>query len=575
MPVLPRPLHLRTERGAAPFALRVGCQLHHDPAAGGAAQQLQRWLADLVGVEPDLVAPAGPAPSGMITLRVTEEDTPARSSPQDDERYALRIAATGIELTAPAPAGLVRGAATLAQLAFAGRHGATPPKPTRPGPGTAARGHTPAGAVLPATSVIDRPRYAHRGLLLDVARHFHDRDTVVALLPLLALCKLNVLHLHLTDDQGWRLPVPGYPELTRIGGHRRETRGDGRPHGGAYTRTDLDVIVATARALHLDVVPEIDLPGHLGAAIAAIPSLACRAEPQPVWTRFGINPVIACAGRDATLDILTAAIDAAVAAFPGPLVHLGGDEVPKTAWRQCPDCRARQDAEGLPSEAHLQAWLLDRLSEHATRRGRRVVVWNDGVLPEVTRRDVIMQFWREPRGAPRARAEVAAGREVIVSDLRHAYLDLPHGVVPLRAALAFDPLQLSAGDPTKVRGVEAALWSELVPDTATLHRRLWPKLGAIAEAGWTDARLRESTAARQRLDRFTELLEALDVVGEDPGSVDPRGVRRLPSLARHLRGVLDGPTLRGLLAQQWADHRADHRAEHRAGPGSAPTGGAP
>lgn len=552
MLIVPRPLQLRSVRRTTPFRLSPSTRLvATSPAAEPAAVLLEDWLERLQGAAPALSNDADGADRIVLSLDAeAAPDTAPDTAPDPptgratgftlgDEGYTLQIDAAQVRLSAGTVAGLTNAVHSLVQLVLTA------------GPATDATATTAAGlpsiapvARLPAVQVRDRPRLPHRGLLLDVARHFFGPATLERLIPVLALLKLDVLHLHLTDDQGWRFPVQRHPDLTRVGGHRNQTRGDGVPHGGAYTRAELQAIVALARRHHLDVVPEIDVPGHLGAAIAAEPQLSCTGEPRPVRTSFGINPVIACPGKDSTLRLLEDVIDEVVEVFPSRLLHLGGDEVPHTAWRACADCQSRRRAQGLPDERHLQAWMLDQLVRHARTHGRRVVVYNDGLVAGATAPDVIMQYWLERGREGRARREVAAGREVIVSDFFHAYLDAPHGLTPLRKTLAFEPAMPALGldpgtTPPQLRGIEAMLWTELVPHEPRLLRQLLPRLAALAEAGWSDPRLRDPQVARSRIAVFCRMLERLGVAHTPLPDADPPRRRAVAEVARHAREMLD------------------------------------
>ncbi len=556
MTIVPRPLQLRSVRRTEPFRLSPSTRMvATSPAADQATALLEGWLERLQGAAPTLSHEAG-GPD-RILLTVDDDPAPDRTARREGfalgrEGYTLDIDTGQVRLTAATGAGLAHGVHSLVQLVLAAGQSTD---------ATAAAGLPPIAPVvrLPAVQVRDRPRLPHRGLLLDVARHFFGPATLERLIPVLALLKLDVLHLHLTDDQGWRFPVERYPDLTRIGGHRHQTRGDGMPHGGAYTRAELEAVVTTARRHHLDVVPEIDLPGHLGAAIAAYPQLSCTGEPRPVRTSFGINPVIACPGKDGTLQLLEDVVDEVCAVFPSRLLHLGGDEVPHTAWRACPDCRSRRQAQGLPDERHLQAWMLDRLVQRARRHGRRVVVYNDGLVAGATAPDVIMQYWLERGRERRARREVAAGREVIVSDFFHTYLDAPHGLTPLRKTLSFEPampvLGLEPGtSPPQLRGIEAMLWTELVPNEPRLLRQLLPRLAALAEAGWSDPRLRDPQVARPRIAALCRMLERLGIAHTPMADADPPLGRSVVELARHMTGMLDREA-----AASFVHHLSDER----------------
>lgn len=545
--MMPRPVQVQRHPAAGNVRLSTRSAVHAAAGTEPSARVLHRGLTRMVGApgptgDADAAGPARDAEVVLDLARSAEPDALAGIPAGwfGLEGYILEVDPPRVCVASVHPAGIARGVQTL--LALAAMHD---------------DGH--AGAVLPALSIRDRPRFAHRGLLLDVARHFHPRATVERVIAVLALLRCNVLHLHLTDDQGWRLPVPGYPELTRIGAWRTETRGDGRAHGGAFTDADLDAILALAAEHHLDVIPEVDVPGHLGAAIAAYPWLSCAQTAVPVRTRFGINPVIACAGRDRSVRFLEDVVDTVCTRFPAPLIHLGGDEVPRGAWLDCLDCQTRCTALGIERLEQLQAWLLDRLVARARQHGRRVAVYNDGIAAGCTDPEVVMHYWLEGGGAPRARAEAAAGRPVILSPFFHTYLDYPHAMTPLRKVLRFDPEQHGLGATPSLLGVEAALWTEYVPDEATLWRQLLPRLPAIAEAGWSEPLLREPADARDRLTDLMTVLTRLGVTGTPIDHADATVTRRFRHLARFGAEVVDRQLI-GSLVHRIRDERRVRRA---------------
>ncbi|MZD10042.1 family 20 glycosylhydrolase, partial [Streptomyces sp. SID5785] len=352
--------------------------------------------------------------------------------------------------------------------------------------------------LLPCVEITDVPRHRWRGFMLDVARHFQPVSLLRRYVELLALHKINVLQLHLTDDQGWRLPVPGYPRLTEVGGRRAEsmvgpagsTVFDGVPHEGAYTRRELTDLVAHAAAHGVTVVPEIELPGHARAAIAAYPELGTvPGRPVDVWTRWGVCDTV-LGVHEPVFAFCRAVLDEVLDIFPAQHVHIGGDECPTTEWAASPAARARAAAEGLADTDALHGWFLRRVGEQLLEHGRTPVAWaetGEGLPPEFT-----VMTWREPE---HTRIALKRGHRVISAQHRAAYLDYaqtgspdeppaqPGAVVDLPAVHGHAPPS-EPGAPGELIGMQAQLWSEFAVTPAQVDRLVFPRLCAFADRAW-------------------------------------------------------------------------------------------
>lgn len=366
-----------------------------------------------------------------------------------------------------------------------------------------------AGADLPCGLIEDEPAFAWRGMLLDSCRHFQDVEFILRLLDLLALHKFNVLHWHLTEDQGWRLEVPGLPRLTEVAAWRRDPdTPDGPPYGGYYTATDVRRVVAHADRLGITVVPEIELPGHCTAVLAAYPVLSCTGGPFEVETGWGIFPDIYCAGRDETFTFLEQVFEHVLGLFPSRFIHVGGDEAPKDRWRACPRCQERIAAEGLRDEDELQSWFVRRFDRWLAERGRRLIGWDEilegGLAPGAT-----VHSWRGFEGAE---AAVRAGHDAVVSPTSHAYFDYPVSTLPLSQVYTFDPVPpgLDATQRTRILGGQLNLWTERI-EQDRIDFMLFPRLCAMAECLWTGAERPGFGDFERRLPGHLELLAA------DPG----------------------------------------------------------
>jgi hexosaminidase len=469
--VIPRPAAVRVDDGV--FTLDAKTTLNAPPALEGVAGW---WRAATGPATGCWLPPADPA---SITLDLDFEIAA--------EGYRLSVTPESVRVTGGDRAGVFYGLQTLRQL--------LPPAVYR----RATVRPVPQWTV-PAVEITDRPRFAWRGLLLDVARHFMPKSDLLRVLDLMASHKLNVLHLHLTDDQGWRLNVPGWPRLVEIGAWRPESmvgasrhgQFDGRPHGGYYTDDDLREIVAYAADRFIRVVPEVDLPGHVGAAIAAYPQLGTTGEARPVRTAWGISPHVLAPSEEALRfcrDVLAHVCDL----FPGEYVCIGGDECPTDEWVASPGATARAAQLGL-APTQLQRWFTARLSEVLAERGRRVLGWDD-LLDAGAPADVTIAAWRGPEATV---AAARAGHAVVACPRTSAYLDyrqsgLPEEPIPVGSLLTIEdayafqpvPAQLSPEEAARVIGVQACLWTEHMDSARVVDYMAFPRLCAVAEVAWT------------------------------------------------------------------------------------------
>jgi glycosyl hydrolase family 20/cellulose/xylan binding protein with CBM9 domain len=357
---------------------------------------------------------------------------------------------------------------------------------------------------VPGVMIEDQPRYAWRGLMLDPARGFLPVDVVKSVIDLMALYGMNRLHLHLADDQGWRLAIPAYPELTRDREH--------------YTHTDVRELVAYAQERHIMVIPEIDMPGHTTAAMIAYPALSCRGEPIAPPKGSGNYADIFCPGNDDLFDFVAEVLSECARLFPGPFLHIGGDEVVKTNWRTCPKCQQRMATEGLEDLKALEHYFLSRVEAIIQGLGKRMIGWDEvleldaeGIGHEVAvtypntheedrrRPDTVIHSWRDPSGVE---AAARLGHAVIASNQAGVYLNYAPRRLPLDRVYAYDPVPngLSADHAERILGVEACLWGGML-DTVKRERQLLPRLCAVAERAWSGSETRDFTDFRNRLIR--------------------------------------------------------------------------
>ncbi len=405
-----------------------------------------------------------------------------------DEGYRLVVRPDGLELSAQSRSGLFRGAQTLRQLMKA------------------------AGDSIPCGTIEDHPEFLWRGMLLDCGRHFMPLDLIKDTIDQLAYHKFNVLHWHLTEDQGWRLEVPGYPRLTEVAAWRQEP--GGQRYGGYYTSEEVREVVAYAAERFITVVPEIELPGHSMAALAAYPELSCRGVPLEVATQWGIFKDVYCAGNEQTFQFLEDVLTHAMDLFPSRYIHIGGDESPKARWKACDKCQQRIADENLDNEHELQSWFIRRIEKFLLANERRLVGWDEilegGLAPEAT-----VQSWRGTQGAIAAAQQ---GHDAIVSPTSHCYFDYDVATLDLLRVHSFRPRpdNLDESESQHILGGEMNLWSEYIPPER-LNKMLFPRLTAMAECLWTAPEPRDFAAF---LDRMNPHMQLLMDDGMKPGPAD-------------------------------------------------------
>lgn len=458
-----------------------------------------------------------------------------------DEGYKLNIGFGSATLIAKNPCGTYRGVQTLLQL--------MPPPPDNMTDVT----HFREIPLLPCLSITDAPRFRHRGMLLDCGRHFMTKDFVKRYIDLLAYHKMNVLHWHLTEDQGWRIEIKKHPKLTEIGAWRKATRESEQPldakgrYGGFYTQDDIREIVAYAQSRYITIIPEIEMPGHSLATLAARPDLSCTGGPFQVGTEWGVIDDVYCAGNDATFEFLQDVLTEVIALFPGEYIHIGGDECPKARWKKCAKCQKRIRDEKLKDEHELQSYFIRRIEKFLNAKGRRLIGWDEilegGLAPNAT-----VQAWR---GMDAAATAARAGHDVIVSPTSHCYLDYPQyspDADPLKAfavdkVFAFDPMPqgLEASHQKHILGVEGNIWTERAPQDM-VDNRVFPRLCAIAEIGWSQAEPRDWKEFRGRLQEHLQRLEAMGVT---PFIDPPRFVSGVSPFADSTEVALESPVREG------------------------------
>lgn len=453
-------------------------------------QNLRVATGLFVSIRHDDPAHAGP---GAIVLTDHGAD-PALGA----EGYALTVASDRITLSATDNAGLFYAHQSLNQLLNHHRTSAAQ-----------GRDDEPTIDSLPCIRIQDKPRFGWRGFMLDSARHFQPIELIYQLVNQMSALKLNRFHWHLTDDQGWRIEILGYPKLTGVGAWRTNGQAN-RPYGGYYTQQQIRELVAYAAVRQITIIPEIDMPSHNLAALAAYPELSCTGEPRAVPTAWGLLDGAYCAGNDQTFVFLKNVLTEVAALFPGSPIHVGGDERKPGVWESCKRCSQVIDNQGLADESALQKWFMDRIAGHIHKTlGRRSISWGDNIDSGGSD-GMIVQGWVPGQAAKAAQQ----GLDTINSTNEWVYLDYPQcpkehaasypdwmKTLPTEKVYQFDPIpeDLDPKYHAHILGSEANLWTEFVPDQAQLYHQIMPRLFAFSEVLWSPPEQRDFKDFSQRL----------------------------------------------------------------------------
>lgn len=452
----------------------------------------RRYLEDIlkgVGIS------AGNGPSIGLTIDRTLASL-------GDEGYTLNVSASGITIKGSTPKGVFYGIQTLRQLI----------------PLSGAK-------EVPFVNIEDSPRFKWRGSHMDVARHFMPKEFIFKYLDLMAMLKLNTFHWHLTDDQGWRIEIKKYPKLTSVGAFRKDTmlvysppKFTGEPHGGFYTQEDVKEVIRYAAARHITVVPEIEMPGHAQAAIAAYPELG-HVEGLEVGTTWGVIKNVFNV-KDSTLKFLQDVLDEVMTLFPSEFIHIGGDECPKDQWKADPFAQAKMKKLGLKDEHELQSWFIRQMDQYLDSKGRRLIGWSE-ILEGGLAPGAALMVWLGDEGALQA---VSSGHDVVMAQTSHMYFDYyqadkakePHaigGFLPIEKVYQYEPIlpKMTAEQGKHVMGVQYQLWSEYIRTPEHMEYMAFPRACALSEVAWSTKESRNWESFRSRLPSFLEHLKAKGV----------------------------------------------------------------
>ncbi|MBQ9576072.1 MAG: beta-N-acetylhexosaminidase [Muribaculaceae bacterium] len=491
---------------SADFKLTEACLINYPTANRDMernAAMLSEYVEELTGMHlstrPTVNAKDRP---GNVTLLIDPKAV------AHDEGYRILVTARGVEISGRTPAGVFQGIQVLRKSLPVG----------------------PAAMVaLPAAQVEGQPRFGYRGMHLDCARHFFGVPAVKRYLDIMALHGMNQLHWHLTDDQGWRIEIKKYPRLAEVGGWRNGTTlghnspvNDGIRYGGYYTQDEIRDIVRYAADRYITVIPEVDMPGHMLAALTAYPELGCTGGPYEVWGLWGVADDVLCVGRDHTLQFIRDVLDEVMQLFPGEYIHIGGDESPRVRWQQCPRCQQRIADEGLQSrdgrqgaEARLQGWFTTRVQRYLAQHGRRIIGWDELLGCDVDTTATIMSWTGAEPGARGA----MLGHDVIMTPNTPLYFDHYQsretwneptafgGLATLRMVYEFEPVaaHLTGAARGHILGAQANLWTEYITCEPQAQYMVLPRMAALAELLWMRPEARDYADFMARLPRLVEV----------------------------------------------------------------------
>ena len=480
--IIPRPALYEPQKGKCALSSKTVVYTA-DKSLVRPATIFCKYVAEEKGLQ--LNVAEGVAPSnGAIVLSIDKNLAP--------EGYTLDITKGGVVIKGGSEQGVFYGLQSLRQVVFHSKGGKK--------------------VKVECMKVEDKPHFAYRGGMLDVCRHIFSVEEVKKYIDILAMHKMNRFHWHLTEDQGWRIEIKKYPNLTKVGSMRKETlvglqtrknnNYDGKPYGGFFTQEQVRDIVRYAAERYIEVIPEIDMPGHMIAALASYPELGCTKGPYEVRTRWGISKDVLCVGRESTFEFIEGVLDEVAALFPSKFIHIGGDECPKHRWKVCPECQQRMKEEGLKDEHELQSYFMKRVEKYLSEKhGRSIIGWDEILEGGVSKTATVMAW----RGAQRGILAAKLGNQVIMTPRHYCYLDYCQTSdhdgnnepicaagngkkyqLPLRKVYSLDPYnELNEEQRKVIVGVQGNMWTEYVATFDHVQHMILPRTAALAEVGWS------------------------------------------------------------------------------------------
>lgn len=504
--IIPQPQQVIAD-ASAPFVLNANtviCLQTNSQDMKRNASMLASYIKEATGISPTIGKFVKGSPAIILSIDKTISNA---------EGYKLNANAKQISIAGASAAGVFYGIQTLRKSL-----------PLCSGKTTQ--------VTIPAVQIADAPRFAYRGTHLDVSRHFVTTDSIRQFIDMLALHNINRFHWHLTDDQGWRIEIKKYPLLTAIGSKRAQTvighnsgKYDGKPYSGYYTQKEIREIVKYAADRYITIVPEIDLPGHMQAALAAYPELGCTGGPYKVWEIWGISDDVLCAGNDKTMKFIDDVLKEVVGLFPSKYIHVGGDECPKVRWKDCPKCQARIKAlhleakDGHSAEERLQSYVITHATKFLKSLGRNIIGW-DEILEGGLAEGATVMSWRGESGGIAAAKQ---NHDVIMTPNTYLYFDYYQsldkanepdaigGYLPLERVYSYEPMpkELTADEAHHIIGVQANIWTEYMPTFKQMQYMGLPRIAALSEVQWTQPQLKDYNDFTNRLIGLTHLYDRL------------------------------------------------------------------
>ncbi len=506
--VIPQPKHVQmADDESMAFLLNHETTVYYGDGLQREAQFLSEYVEDIMGYPLQLQEYRDQQDGIVLELAPEQFYTP--------ESYGISISMNQIQVHGADASGVFYGIQTLRKSLPVKKHNI----------------HSSKYAVLlPCVTIVDKPTFGYRGMHLDPCRHFMELDSVKIYLDMMALHNMNQFHFHLSEDQGWRIEIKKYPELTEIGAYRSGTvighNGnlyDTIRHGGFYTQEELRDLIQYAAERHINIIPEIDLPGHMQAALACYPQLGCTGGPYEVWKRWGVSEDVLCAGNEEAMLFVEDVLNEVMDLFPSPYIHIGGDECPKVRWEQCSKCQAKIDELGIKGddrfskEDYLQSYVMNRMAKMVESRGRRVIGWDEILEGDVSESSIIMS-WRGIEGGIVAARK---GHNVIMAPATHLYFDYYQsediasepecigGYLPVERVYEFQPLpkELTYAQQDKIIGVQANIWTEYISSFQHVQYMAMPRMDALAEIQWNNPAERDFDAFVERCRKMTQLYD--------------------------------------------------------------------
>ena len=482
--VVPLPQSIIMQKGA-PFVIEEGVQILAPAELKNEADFLAQYLKEITNNDLQVV--------NQRAKKVRYIELTVSPKVAEKEGYVMTVSQKGITIQGGTAAGVFYGIQTL-------------------------RKAVNEGSIMPAAIITDAPRFGYRGMMLDCSRHFWSTEFIKKFIDLLAIHNMNTFHWHLTDDQGWRIEINKYPKLTTIGSQRTGTilgtnsdLDDGIPHGGFYTQQEARDIVKYAQERHITIIPEIDMPGHMLAALACYPELGCTGGPYQVGHYWGVYTDVLCVGNPKVYEFVEDVLTELMDIFPSEVIHIGGDETPTVKWEACPKCQAL----GLTKDK-LQAYFTQKVFNFLTAHKRRALGWDE--ILDGCPKDAMIMSWRGSEPGAKA-AEL--GHDVIMAPTSHCYFDYLQskeaqfepsrcgGFIPVEKVYSLEPAPESFSTEAKkhILGTQANLWAEYLLTEGLVEYQALPRMSALSEVQWTQPELKNYEAFKERLTRFTSLFE--------------------------------------------------------------------